>query len=182
MKKVIIATNSKGTCLGFWSMVVKPKIFLTSTLLSTLLLCIAILVVSFTTGFANSDKYTSQSDSANRKGILTNNNKGDKMPSHSKVSVVIQYFQGCPHAPKMLKNVKKAIKGLEKLVHYEEVLVESQKQAEKIGFRGSPTLLINGHDLEDMPVPKVIGLTCRVYRGGIPNSNIIKKKILELLK
>jgi hypothetical protein len=41
--------------------------------------------------------------------------------------------------------------------------VETEEQAAAVGFRGSPTILVDGEDLfADHPAPG--GLSCRVYR------------------
>ncbi len=49
--------------------------------------------------------------------------------------------------------------------------------AEKIKFRGSPTLLINGEDFEGREEPKSASLNCRYYQNGLPNVEDIKVKI-----
>ena len=43
--------------------------------------------------------------------------------------------------------------------------IESQDEAEKLQFRGSPTILVSGHDPFADPDASV-GLLCRVYRTG----------------
>lgn len=64
----------------------------------------------------------------------------------TKILLELQYFNGCPNSPEMIRRVKEAISGIEKDVSYKEVLVESNETAEELKFRGSPTLLINGKD------------------------------------
>lgn len=78
--------------------------------------------------------------------------------------VTIQYFEGCPHWKLANERLRKAL-GAE---HREDVevgyqLIDSPEEAERVGFHGSPTILIDGHDpfvTGDEPV----GLTCRVFR------------------
>ena len=89
--------------------------------------------------------------------------------------IEVQYFLGCPNSEKMIENVKSAITGLK--VNYTETLVENLEIAAKIKFRGSPTLLINGRDYEDLPEPKYASLSCRHYIHGLPTSDEIKNKI-----
>lgn len=90
-----------------------------------------------------------------------------------------QHFHGCPNGPKLLKNVKKAIEGIPdvKLV---ETIVDTDEKAKKLKFRGSPTLLINGNDLEGLEAPENPSLTCRFYPKGLPTAEEIKQKILKL--
>jgi hypothetical protein len=94
-----------------------------------------------------------------------------------KIKIEIQYFSSCPNSPEMIRRVKEAIRGNEEKVEYSEVLVETNELAEKIKFRGSPTLLINGKDFERREEPESSALICRVYEDGLPNVNEIKKII-----
>lgn len=89
------------------------------------------------------------------------------------------HFHGCPNGPKLLKNIKKAIEGIPdvKLV---ETIVDTDEKAKKLKFRGSPTLLINGNDLEGLEAPENPSLTCRFYPKGLPTAEEIKQKILKL--
>lgn len=80
------------------------------------------------------------------------------------VRVTIQYFDGCPHwkvADERLRKVLAA--GRREDVQVEYQLIESPEAAERAGFHGSPTILVDGRDpfvTGDEPV----GLTCRVFR------------------
>jgi hypothetical protein len=84
--------------------------------------------------------------------------------------VVLQYFDDCP-------NWKEAEAHIETLraegfdVELDRQLIDTPKAAEQYGFRGSPTILIDGADpFADRDAP--IGLSCRVYRteGGYTGS------------
>ena len=44
--------------------------------------------------------------------------------------------------------------------------VFGKADAERRGFRGSPTILVDGRDIAAVPDPGGSGLTCRVYRTG----------------
>jgi hypothetical protein len=92
----------------------------------------------------------------------------------------IQYFTGCSNSQTMIDSVREAITKLSAKVDYKETLVESPEYACKIKFRGSPTLLINGIDFENLPEPENGNLSCRYYPKGIPETeqilNEIKKK------
>jgi hypothetical protein len=98
----------------------------------------------------------------------------------SKIKIEYQYFEGCPNHEKMYKNILEAIAGLEDKVEIINILVENNDIAKRIGFRGSPTLLINGQDIEKMEIPKVSSFSCRYYPNGIPSVEIIRNKILEV--
>ena len=97
---------------------------------------------------------------------------------NNKIKIDVQYFNGCPNSSEMIRRVKEAIKDNEKNIDYSEVFVESNELAEKLKFRGSPTLLINGKDFEGRKEPESASLNCRIYENGLPNVYEIKKFIL----
>lgn len=98
-----------------------------------------------------------------------------------KVKLEFQYFEGCPNHKKMNENLIEAIKGLEDKIELNRYLVEDEETAKKISFRGSPTLLINGEDIEGIPAPKEPALACRFYANGIPGADKIRKLIIQKL-
>jgi hypothetical protein len=78
------------------------------------------------------------------------------------VKVVLQYFDGCPSwrvAEERLRSALVAV-GLDPSISHEEI--STLEEAERVGFIGSPTILINGRDpfRHDAAVP---GLACRRY-------------------
>jgi hypothetical protein len=92
--------------------------------------------------------------------------------SNNMVKVEIQYFEGCPHADEMIERVKIAAAKLTD-VEYKLILVDTPEKARKYKFRGSPTLLINGVDLEGMPEAEDGNLCCRYYKNGLPELQTI---------
>lgn len=93
------------------------------------------------------------------------------------INVVVQYFRGCPNSDEMILRVRSAIAGFEN-VNYEEILIESEEDARRNNFRGSPTLLINNEDFEGVPVPPTPSLSCRFYPKGLPTIEQIRERIL----
>jgi len=98
-----------------------------------------------------------------------------------KLNLEFQYFKGCPNHKKMSDNLEDAIKGSEDKIELTKVLVKDEETAKRVGFRGSPTLLIDGEDLEGIAAPRNASLSCRFYPKGIPSSLSIKNKIQEKL-
>ncbi len=96
---------------------------------------------------------------------------------NDKIKIEVQYFKGCPNSPEMIRRVKESIMGNEENIDYREVLVESNELAEEIKFRGSPTVLINGEDIEGRAEPESAALNCRVYENGLPEVEEIRKRI-----
>ncbi|MFF2809673.1 hypothetical protein ACFVT2_21370 [Streptomyces sp. NPDC058000] len=61
--------------------------------------------------------------------------------------------------------------------------VADQAEAERIGFAGSPTILINGHDPFAEP-GRPAGLTCRVYAtpnglSGVPGLDRLREALTD---
>jgi hypothetical protein len=99
-----------------------------------------------------------------------------------KVKIEVQHFKGCPNSEEMITRVKTAITEFENNIEYKEILVETPEEAERVKFRGSPTALINGIDLENMPEPIEANLACRYYKNGLPSIIQIKEFITEQLE
>jgi len=80
------------------------------------------------------------------------------------VQITLRYFDGCPNwrlAEARVREALAAVGASEIEITYERV--ETQEQAERLGFRGSPTLLVDGEDpFADQDAP--VGLACRIYR------------------
>lgn len=93
------------------------------------------------------------------------------------MKIEIQYFTGCPNSQKMIQKVKNAIDKISFDINYKETLVETPEEADRLKFRGSPTLLINGEDFENLPEPEKGNLSCRYYPNGVPETEQIVNEI-----
>lgn len=77
------------------------------------------------------------------------------------VRVTLLYFDGCPNWEQTDAHLRLLAKEFPDLV-ITRVLVESPEEADRLGFRGSPSVLIDGADpFSDPDAP--VGLSCRVY-------------------
>lgn len=77
--------------------------------------------------------------------------------------VTVQYFDGCPSWTPAVAHVREAaeLAGVDVEVRLEEVA--TLEDAVRVGFPGSPTILIDGQDaFASNPLPPA--LTCRLYR------------------
>jgi hypothetical protein len=78
--------------------------------------------------------------------------------------VRLLYFDHCPNWRVAEARLKEALAGMgadPNAVVYKQVM--TVEQAEALGFRGSPTILVDGTDpFADLDAPT--GLTCRIYR------------------
>lgn len=63
-----------------------------------------------------------------------------------------------------------------------EMEVTDSAQAEALGFLGSPTIRIDGNDIETLPKQSQFGLSCRTYLvggklAGVPPLDLIRSAI-----
>ena len=76
------------------------------------------------------------------------------------MQVTLQYFEGC-RGWKVTERRLREVLGPDAVVGYRRV--ESHAEAVALGFRGSPTVLIDGVDpFAEAAAPA--GLACRIYR------------------
>lgn len=88
------------------------------------------------------------------------------------MKITIQYFDGCPHWKLADQRVRSVLGRLpESDVVLEYQLIDSPEMAERLQFRGSPTILVDGRDPFATGV-EPIGMSCRVFRteGGAQGS------------
>ncbi len=77
------------------------------------------------------------------------------------MEITVQYFDGCPNwtiAAERLAVIAEERPG----VIVSRQLIESVEDAEAIGFRGSPSILVDGQDLFP-DLSATAGLACRIY-------------------
>jgi hypothetical protein len=93
----------------------------------------------------------------------------------------LRYFDGCPHWRLAYERLREA--GLTDLdIRFEQV--ETQEDAERLHFVGSPTILIDGRDPFDGTEGEY-GLTCRVYQtpeglAGSPTEEQVREALRNL--
>ena len=79
------------------------------------------------------------------------------------MDVELFYFDDCPNwlvAAEHLDALADEFPDIEVLLH----IVDTPEEAERVGFRGSPSVLIGGRDPFATASDPVGGLSCRVYQ------------------
>jgi len=93
------------------------------------------------------------------------------------MQIDILYFEGCPnHAPTVAR-VKQIAAEMGLTVPVTEVQITTPEEAQQRRFLGSPTVLVNGVDIDpDARQEARYGLSCRVYPGvaGLPPDDMIR--------
>ena len=94
------------------------------------------------------------------------------------------FFEGCPHSDATFDLVRR-VAGTERPdAVYESIEVGSRPDAVRLRFLGSPTVQINGIDIE--PEARNRGdfaVTCRLYgASGVPGAGMIAAAIREAVE
>jgi hypothetical protein len=97
------------------------------------------------------------------------------------MEITLQYFNGCPNWEVLDRRLAEMLDGRSD-VRVRRQLVETTEDAVRLGFHGSPTVLVDGVDPfaeEGAPV----GLACRVFRtpvglAGSPTVEQLREVIL----
>ncbi len=77
------------------------------------------------------------------------------------MEITLQYFDGCPNW-KVADERLTALAAERPDVVLTRQVVDTEEEAERVGFHGSPSILINGTDVFAAPGAPV-GLACRRY-------------------
>jgi hypothetical protein len=102
--------------------------------------------------------------------------------------VEILYFEGCPNHEPARTLVEQVATQLGVRPRVEPVLVPDAEAATSLRFLGSPTVRVDGRDVEPgAEERREFGLSCRVYRGesglsGEPEERWIRDALVEATK
>src|SRR2546427_206922 len=83
------------------------------------------------------------------------------------MNIEVLYFEGCPNHLPAIEMVRETLKSLGRQDEIHQVEVHTQADAEAVAFVGSPSIRINGADIEPWArTAKAFGLSCRTYLDG----------------
>lgn len=103
------------------------------------------------------------------------------------MKVQLFYFDGCPNHFPLLERLRQILEQEGLPEHVEEINVTSPEQAQALAFLGSPTIKINGVDVEPEARPsQAYAMACRTYRNagkqdGLPPEEMIRAALREAL-
>ncbi len=104
------------------------------------------------------------------------------------MKIEVFYFDGCPSFPKAVEQVQKVLKEEHLDLSIDSIPVETHEEALAHRFLGSPTIRVNGLDVEvQARAREDFGLKCRLYQTGgilvgLPDANLIKESLRKSLK
>ena len=95
--------------------------------------------------------------------------------------VEIFYFEGCPHYAETRELVERVSTELGVSPQIELVRVDDVGAAERLRFLGSPTVRVNGRDVEPgADAREAFAFGCRVYDAGagVPGEHLVRDALV----
>ena len=94
--------------------------------------------------------------------------------------IEVLYVPGCPNYQPTLASVKRVLASETVADQVHGVSVTTETEAKNLLFPGSPTVRVNGTDVEPTPTAAP-GLACRLYSNGtgIPPEEIVRAAVIE---
>lgn len=111
------------------------------------------------------------------------NKKKDELLETNPMLIEILHFEGCPSSQKVLNSLREVLSEDELEAEIHLVNIENEEQANIVKFPGSPTIRVNGEDIES--VIEDYGMKCRLYNINgrltcVPGKEYLRKKIMNL--
>jgi hypothetical protein len=103
------------------------------------------------------------------------------------VRVSFYYYEDCPSYDLALERLREVMAEEGAPGEVEVVNVETEEQARELRFVGSPTIRIDGQDIDPPSDPRY-ALSCRVYRladgriSPLPSKDMIRRAFRSLAK
>ena len=95
------------------------------------------------------------------------------------LSIEVLYFRGCPNHRRALALLRRALADEGMAAPIRLIRVETEAQARRVGFYGSPSIRIDGVDVAPVPADAEPGLSCRVYH--LPDGRLAPVPAYETL-
>jgi hypothetical protein len=89
--------------------------------------------------------------------------------------IEVLYVPGCPNYRPAVERIQKVLISESLRADIEGIPVGSEAVAKAFRFPGSPTVRVNGTDVEPN-LMNAVGLTCRLYAnsGGVPSEEMLR--------
>jgi hypothetical protein len=103
-----------------------------------------------------------------------------KSPIEVPMRIELLYFQGCPNYLPAANRLRTVLRAERLTAEVSEIEVKDESTAKALRFFGSPTIRVNGLDID--AVSRSISETryaCRRYPGGLPSVEMIRMALKE---
>jgi len=96
------------------------------------------------------------------------------------MTIEVLYVPGCPHYEPTMERVKTVLSSESLPDRPCGVAVNTDEDAKSLKFPGSPTVRVNGRDIEPSATTQ-IGLACRIYANGsgVPTEPMLRAAIVR---
>ena len=99
-------------------------------------------------------------------------------PEPSSLEIEVFYFEDCPHHLSTLERIHQVLREEGRHAEVREVLVPDTRAAQAARFLGSPTVRVNGIDIEPEAREQTdFSLMCRRYSDGVPSHESIGRAV-----
>src|SRR6266851_10259905 len=101
------------------------------------------------------------------------------------MKIEILYFNGCPNHEPAVERIRQLLREEDVSAEVLEVNVSDASIAQRVGFLGSPSVRVNGLDVEpEARAAREYGMMCRTYsvdgrREGLPSREILRQAMRE---
>jgi hypothetical protein len=92
-------------------------------------------------------------------------------------TIELLYFDGCPNTPPFRESLEAAV--AKSNTSFTPIDLTTLDENDPRRGYGSPTILIDSHDLFGAPVPSNSMMSCRIYADGLPDRDAIYAKLSE---
>lgn len=79
------------------------------------------------------------------------------------MDIELMYFDGCPNWQRTLGEVREVLAARGLPIDVRLTRVTSRTMAKRVRFAGSPTVRVDGRDVEPAGAPAAYGVECRIY-------------------
>jgi hypothetical protein len=94
------------------------------------------------------------------------------------MQIEVFYFEDCPNHSPTVERINTVLREEGCSAEVREVLVPDVTTAQRVNFLGSPTVRVNGIDIEPAARDRRdFGLMCRRYAGGVPSHELIRAAV-----
>ena len=96
--------------------------------------------------------------------------------------IEILYFEGCPHHAETVALARVVVAECGADDEIREILVSTETEADRLKFLGSPSVRVNGTDIEpDARERTEFALSCRLYgKSGVPPKELFVEALREV--
>ncbi len=99
------------------------------------------------------------------------------------MKICFLYYEDCPSHEQALARLRQVMEEEGIQAEIEVIKVETEEQAQALQFIGSPTIRVDGRDIDPPPPDAYYALTCRAYRledgriSPLPSMEMIRRAL-----